>query len=99
MEQATKNMEVNNTVNGVNVDELFGTIDAVKNTPVIAKFKFRAENQLSGSFYLYVEIFSEHKSPSMNPGLFGCHRTCFTVKDKGVRFILTIRVKYLCAAP
>ena len=45
MEQATKNMEANNTVNGVNVDELFGTIDAVKNAPVIAKFKFRAENQ------------------------------------------------------
>ena len=45
MEQATKNMEANSTVNGVNVDELFGTIDAVKKAPVIAKFKFRAENQ------------------------------------------------------
>ncbi len=33
------------TVNGVNVDELFGTIDAVKTAPVIATFKFRAENQ------------------------------------------------------
>jgi uncharacterized OsmC-like protein len=33
------------TVNGVNVDELFGTIDAVKKTPVIAKFKFHANNQ------------------------------------------------------
>jgi uncharacterized OsmC-like protein len=32
-------------VNGVNVDELFGTIDAVKNAPVIAKFKFRANNK------------------------------------------------------
>ena len=29
----------------VNVDELFGTIDAVKTAPVIAKFKFKAENQ------------------------------------------------------
>ncbi len=32
-------------VNGVNVNELFGTIDAVKGAPVIAKFRFRAENQ------------------------------------------------------
>jgi len=45
MEQATKNMEAKNAVNGVNVDELFGTIDAIKKAPVIAKFKFRAENQ------------------------------------------------------
>jgi hypothetical protein len=45
MEQAIKNMETTNAVNGVNVDELFGTIDAVKKAPVIAKFKFRAENE------------------------------------------------------
>ena len=45
MEQAVKNMETKSAVNGVNVDELFGTIDAVKKAPVIAKFKFRAENQ------------------------------------------------------
>ena len=32
-------------VNGVNVDKLFGTIDAVKEAPVIAKFKFRAKNK------------------------------------------------------
>ena len=35
----------NNTRNGVNVDELFNTIDAVKKTPVIAKFRFRANNE------------------------------------------------------
>ena len=35
----------NNTKNGVNVDELFNTIDAVKKSPVIAKFKFRANNE------------------------------------------------------
>ncbi len=35
-------------VNGVNVDELFGTIDAVKKTPVIAKFKFHAKNEWKG---------------------------------------------------
>ena len=32
-------------INGVNVDQLFGTIDAIKDTPVIAKFKFRANNK------------------------------------------------------
>ncbi len=32
-------------VNGVNVDKLFGTIDAVKDAPDIAKFKFRANNK------------------------------------------------------
>ena len=35
----------NQTRNGVNVDELFNTIDAVKKTPVIAKFRFRANNE------------------------------------------------------
>lgn len=32
-------------INGVNVDELFKTIDAVKKSPVIATFKFRATNK------------------------------------------------------
>ena len=32
-------------VNGVNVDELFRTIDAIKATPGVAKFKFRITNQ------------------------------------------------------
>jgi uncharacterized OsmC-like protein len=45
MEQQTQTKERTHTVNGVNVDELFGTINAVKAAPVIAKFKFRAENQ------------------------------------------------------
>ena len=31
--------------NGVDVDRLFGTIDAIKKTPAIAKFKFRIRNQ------------------------------------------------------
>ena len=34
-----------NSRNGVNVEELFNTIDEVKKSPVIAKFKFRAENE------------------------------------------------------
>ncbi len=32
-------------VNGVNVDALFGTIDAIKDTPAIADFKFRVDNK------------------------------------------------------
>ena len=32
-------------LNGVDVDKLFETINAIKNAPVIAKFKFRANNQ------------------------------------------------------
>lgn len=33
------------TINGVNVDQLFGTIDAIKGTPEIARFQFRATNK------------------------------------------------------
>ena len=33
------------TVNGVSVDDLFKTVDAIKATPSIAKFKFRVHNQ------------------------------------------------------
>jgi len=32
-------------INGVAVDDLFNTIDAIKATPAIAKFKFRVHNQ------------------------------------------------------
>ena len=32
-------------INGVNVDKLLGTIDATKNTPAIAEFKFCAKNK------------------------------------------------------
>jgi uncharacterized OsmC-like protein len=34
-----------NTVNGVAVDDLSKTVDAIKATPAIAKFKFRIRNQ------------------------------------------------------
>lgn len=37
--------EEQKTVNGVNVGDLFGTIDAVKETPIIGEFKFRANNK------------------------------------------------------
>lgn len=45
MAQTAKNIESERTVNGVDVDKLFGTIDAIKKTPVIATFKFRASNK------------------------------------------------------
>jgi len=45
MESTAMQMEKRPSVNGVNVEELFGTIDAVKKAPVIAKFRFRAGNQ------------------------------------------------------
>lgn len=32
-------------VNGVNVDQLFSTIDLIKDNPKVAKFKFRARNR------------------------------------------------------
>jgi len=32
-------------VNGVNIDQLFGTIDLIKENPEIARFKFRATNE------------------------------------------------------
>ncbi|NTV41712.1 MAG: OsmC family protein [Syntrophobacteraceae bacterium] len=35
-------------VNGVNVDQLFSTIDLIKEKPEIAKFKFRATNKWVG---------------------------------------------------
>jgi uncharacterized OsmC-like protein len=36
-------------VNGVNVDNLFTTIDAIKATPKIAKFNFRVQNTWEGA--------------------------------------------------
>jgi uncharacterized OsmC-like protein len=38
-------MEDQKIINGVNVDELFKTIDSVKSSPVIATFKFKANNK------------------------------------------------------
>ena len=42
MKTATSRKET--VVNGVNVDELFKTVDAVKKTAAIAQFRFRADN-------------------------------------------------------
>ena len=38
-------MSTQTTLNGVNVDNLFGVIDAIKGTPAVADFKFRIENK------------------------------------------------------
>ena len=35
----------NRNINGVNVDQLFSTIDAIKENPGLAKFEFRANNR------------------------------------------------------
>jgi uncharacterized OsmC-like protein len=45
MKQTAKKTESQGPINGVNVEELFKTIDAVKKSPVIATFKFRANNE------------------------------------------------------
>lgn len=37
--------QIANRVNGVNVEQLVGTIDAIKQTPDLAKCKFRAETE------------------------------------------------------
>ena len=38
-------MQVTNTVNGVDLDRLFGTIDHISADPSLARFQFRARNQ------------------------------------------------------
>jgi uncharacterized OsmC-like protein len=40
--------ELSTTINGVNIDNLFSTINSIKATPSIAKFKFRIHNQWQG---------------------------------------------------
>jgi uncharacterized OsmC-like protein len=73
MKEQTQILDKTHTVNGVNVDELFGTINAVKAAPVIAKFKFRAENQWmdGGHNRTMIQNFygtqqdHEHKEPFM----------------------------------
>jgi uncharacterized OsmC-like protein len=45
MEQSAAKETTEKMVNGVAVDKLFGTIEAVKSDPEIAKFKFRASNK------------------------------------------------------
>ena len=44
----SENTTQKGTVNGVNVDDLFATIAAITDKPVIAKFQFRASNEWQG---------------------------------------------------
>ena len=52
--EATK--EKTKLINGVKVDELFATIDAIKETPAIADFKFRAHNRWVDGGHNHVTI-------------------------------------------
>jgi len=45
MQQHAAQKQKSTALNGVNVDQLFGNIDAIKNAPVLGKFKFRANNK------------------------------------------------------
>ena len=45
MEQLVADKPMTKNINGVDVSQLFATIDAIKGTPDIAKFKFRARNE------------------------------------------------------
>ena len=45
MEHQVADKPMTKRVNGVDVSQLFATIDAIKGTPDIAKFKFRASNE------------------------------------------------------
>jgi uncharacterized OsmC-like protein len=45
MKQTAEKIKSREPVNGVDVDKLFETIDTIKTTPVIATFKFKANNK------------------------------------------------------
>jgi uncharacterized OsmC-like protein len=48
--------ETSRKTNGVDVDRLFGTINAIKETPSLAKFKFRSRNEWLGGGHNRSEI-------------------------------------------
>jgi hypothetical protein len=45
MGQATEDVKTKNIFNGLNVDELLGTIASIKSPPIIGDFKFIASNK------------------------------------------------------
>jgi uncharacterized OsmC-like protein len=47
-------------INGVDVDKLFETIDAVKETPILAKFRFQARNEWLGGGHTRTTIGNFH---------------------------------------
>jgi uncharacterized OsmC-like protein len=49
-------MEQTNMVNGINMNDFTGTIEAIKDQPVLAKFKFRANNEWINAGHTRTEI-------------------------------------------
>jgi uncharacterized OsmC-like protein len=45
MQHQTAQKQKSTTLNGVDVDQLFGNIDAITNAPALGKFKFRANHK------------------------------------------------------
>ncbi len=59
--------------NGVNVDKLFATLDAIKATPTIARFKWRAKNSWLGGAHNRTSIqgfFAAHGEDTSRAGAF-----------------------------
>ncbi len=53
-------MAIRTTLNGVNVDQLLGTIDAIKANPELARFQFRATSQWQGGAQMRAAIQGFH---------------------------------------
>ena len=45
IQQHTSQKQKSTALNGVDLDQLFGNIDAIKDAPVLGKFRFRANNK------------------------------------------------------
>lgn len=54
-------------INGVNVDALFETIDAIKDNPVIAEFQFRAENKWVNGGHNHTKIKEFYGTEKVHP--------------------------------
>ena len=60
MQKHTAKEQKPTTLNGVDVDQLFGNIDAIKDAPVLGKFKFRANNKWINGGYNQTTIKNFH---------------------------------------
>lgn len=50
------NIQVTNQLNGVNLDQLIGTVKAIQETPELARFQFRARNEWVNGGHSRTEI-------------------------------------------
>ena len=50
------NTQVKNQLNGVNLDQLIGTVQAIQETPELARFQFRARNEWVNGGHSRTEI-------------------------------------------